>query len=415
MRKIAIIGGGASGMMAAITAAYRGAVVTIYEKNDRVGKKILATGNGKCNFSNLNIGNNSYRGGDINKVNDILERFSPKDCMDFFADKGMLIKNKDGYLYPASEQASTVLDILRMQLNFYNINIITECEIVDIKSEDNGNETTYILSGILNGKKKCFKADAVVLSCGSLAGIPLQQQKGKNVYDILSYMNLPVVTVVPALVQLRCKEEFMKSVAGVRVDGEVTLYADDKEICRERGEVQLTDYGISGIPVFQLSRYAAYALHEKKRVSVSLNVLPSFTDEEYAGWYINRNILNEGQTAEEYFLGIANKKLLLLFMKLSGIKPTEKIINVSIEKKNNVFKLMRGLNLTVTGTNPFEKAQVCAGGLAMDAVDDNLQIMKYPGIYATGELMDVDGRCGGYNLQWAFASGYVAGYNAAEG
>lgn len=414
MKKIAIIGGGASGMMAAITAAYRGALVTIYEKNDRIGKKILATGNGKCNFTNLNIGNNSYRGGDINKVNDILKRFSPKACMDFFADKGMLIKNKDGYLYPASQQASTVLDILRMQLAFFNINIITECEIVDIKSAANGNESTYILSCILNGKMKYFEADTVILSCGSPAGIP-SKQIGKNVYDILSDMNLPVVTVVPALVQLRCKEEFMKSVAGVRVDGEVTLYADNKEICREQGEVQLTDYGISGIPVFQLSRYAAYALHEKKQVSVSLNVLPSFSDEEYAGWYINRNILNEEQTAEEYFLGIANKKLLLLYLKLSGIKPTEKIINVSVEKKNNVFKLMRGLNLTVIGTNPFEKAQVCAGGLAMDAVDDNLQIKKYPGIYATGELMDVDGRCGGYNLQWAFASGYVAGYNAAEG
>jgi len=414
-REIAIIGGGASGMMAAIAAATKGAHVTIYERNERVGKKILATGNGKCNFSNLFIDEKCYRGSNVTKVMDVLKRFSAEDCISFFTENGMLVKNRDGYLYPASEQSSTVLDILRMQLGFWKVSVITECEIYDLKREENKGHISYILKGAHEGKTEYYKADAVIFSCGSLAGISPKKQKGKNAYDLLKSMGLPMVTHVPALVQLRCKEEFMKSVAGVRLDGEVTLYIDGKEICSERGEVQLTDYGVSGIPVFQLSRYASYGLLEKKNVQVVLNVLPGFSDEEFEKFIMDRMILNSAQTAEEYFLGICNKKLLMLFMKLSGIKPTDKIADIPEALKRKMFGYMRKMILNVTGTNSFEQAQICAGGLSMDAVDGNLQVIEYPGVYVTGELLDVDGRCGGYNLQWAFASGKIAGYSAAEG
>ena len=243
------------------------------------------------------------------------------------------------------------------------------------------------------------------------------QNKPNNssIDDILKQMNLPTIKHVPALVQLRCREEYMKAVAGVRLDGEVTLYIDEEEICRERGEVQLTDYGLSGIPVFQLSRYASYALSDNKNVQVKLNVLPGFSEEEFKEFCTNRTVQNPEQTAEDFFLGICNKKLLLLFMKLAGIKPTDRINNISHESKLRMFGYMRNFLLNVTATNSFEQAQVCAGGLDMNAVDDNLQLKSYPGIYVVGELLDVDGRCGGYNLQWAFASGYVAGCNAAEG
>lgn len=414
-KNVAIIGGGASGMMAAISAARKGAKVSIYEKNDRIGKKILATGNGKCNFSNLYLDDSCYHGNDISKVMKILERFTPQDCSSFFQEQGMIIKNRDGYLYPASEQASTVLDILRMQLSFWNVTIITECEIYDIKTEKNNGQTSYQIIGSCGGKKEHFVADSVIFSCGSLAGIPMKKQKGYNAYDIFTKLNLPLVPLVPALVQLRCKEEFMKAVAGVRAEGEVTLYINGQEICKERGEVQLTDYGVSGIPVFQLSRYASYALKEQKSVQVELNVLPFLTEEEFEKFCKNRHVLNKNQTVQEYYLGICNKKLLLLYMKLAGIKSTDRIINISTEKRRRVFEYMRRLRLNVIATNSFEQAQVCAGGLSMDAVDDNLQLKDYPGIYVTGELLDVDGRCGGYNLQWAFAGGYIAGCNAAEG
>ena len=408
---VAIIGGGASGMMAGIAAAAKGAEVTIYEKNDRIGKKILATGNGKCNFSNLVLDDTCYNGSGQNVVKSVLERFTPKDCMEFFRVRGMLIKDRNGYLYPASEQASTVLDLLRMQLSFLKIPVVTECEIISVQKTEKGG---YLLTAVREGKKQEFKAQRVILAAGSVAGIPAKKA-GKGACELLKGMDLPVVPLVPALVQLRCKEEFMKSVAGVRLDGEVTLYIEGKEVCRERGEVQLTDYGISGIPVFQLSRFAAYALLRKKNVQIHLNCLPDFSQGEYDAFCKGRSIQNKEQTAEEFFLGICNKKLLLLFMKLSGIKPTDRMMEVPEPKKQKMYDLLRNLILIPTATNPFEQAQVCAGGLDMKAVDENLQVKKYPGFYVVGELLDVDGRCGGYNLQWAFASGNVAGNHAAKG
>lgn len=409
-RNVAVIGGGASGMMAAIFAAMHGAGVTIYEKNDRIGKKILATGNGKCNFSNLFLDDKCYNSSDFFIVNKVMEQFSPKDCMTFFMERGMLVKNRNGYLYPASEQASTVLDVLRMQLDFLGVQVATECEIISVHSENRGGYALTILEG---GKKKTYQHDKIILAAGSMAGIPAKKV-GASPYELLGKLGLPVVPPVPALVQLRCKESFMKSVAGVRLDGGVTLYIDGKEIVTERGEVQLTDYGISGIPVFQLSRFASYAFLKKQQVRVKLNILPGFSDSEYQKFCEKRKIQSERQTAEEFFLGICNKKLLILCMKLADIKPSEKIADIPMEKRQKMYEILRELPLTPIAANPFENAQVCAGGLDLKAVDENLQLKKYPGLYVVGELLDVDGRCGGYNLQWAFASGRTAGIHAAK-
>lgn len=415
-RSIAIIGGGASGMLAAISAARHAydagsgeLQITIYEKNDRVGKKILATGNGKCNFSNLSLEKGCYRGSGEAIAEKVLQRFSPVDCMNFFQELGMLVKNRNGYLYPASGQASTVLDLLRMQLSFLHIRLVTECEILSVcrKKENKGG---FFLAGLHNGRKERYEADSVILAAGGIAGV--RQSKIDDAYTILKSMNLPLVPIVPSLVQLRCREEYLKAVAGVRLEGEATLYIDGKEICSERGELQLTDYGVSGIPVFQLSRYAAYALRDKKQVRIHLNCLPDFSVQEYRKFCTARAVKDSGQTAEEFFLGICNKKMILLFLKLAGIKPAEKITKVPVQQRNVVYQLFRDFPLTVCATNSFEQAQVCAGGLSMKAVDENLQVRSVPGLYVTGEHLDVDGRCGGYNLQWAFASGFVAGIEA---
>ena len=418
-RKIAVVGGGASGMMAAICAARNAGKenpgkyqITIYEKNDRIGKKILATGNGKCNFTNLTLDKNCYRGSGEAIVEDILRRFSPRDCVNFFKGLGMLTREKNGYMYPASEQASTVLDLLRMQLSYLGIRVLTECEILSIQKERQTKGVRFLMTAKQNGKKETYDADCVILAAGGIAGV--RQTKQEGAYALLKALGLPVVSLAPALVQLRCKEEYMKAVAGVRFIGEATLYINQREVCRENGELQLTDYGVSGIPIFQLSRYAAYALQEKKQVQIHLNCLPGFSTEEYEDFCRTRTLQNREQTAEEFFLGICNKKLMLLFLKLAGIKPTEKMQTIPREKKAAMYGLLRDFPLTVCETNSFEQAQVCAGGLDMEAVDKNLQVLTIPGLYVTGELLDVDGRCGGYNLQWAFASGYVAGNSAVN-
>lgn len=404
---VAVIGGGASGMTAALCAAKGGAEVCIYEKNDRVGKKLLATGNGKCNFTNLLLEENSYNGGGKEQIHKILESFSPRDCIAYFESMGMLAKEKNGYLYPASEQASTVLDLLRMQLGFYGVCVKTDCEIVRLCKE-NGE---YRLFGYRDGKKESFSAEKVIIAAGSIAGI--KNNGRSDPYGLLRTLKLPLVPVAPALVQLCCGEPYLKAVAGVRLQACISLYIDGKPVCRETGEVQLTDYGVSGIPVFQLSRFAAYGLLEKRKVQVHINSLPGFTDEAYKSFRKNRRIQNGEQSAEEYFLGICHKKLIQLWLKLSGIRPGEKANDIPKEKMEAMFGYFRDFPLTVEKTNSFSQAQVCAGGLAMEAVDENLQLHRYPGVYVTGELLDVDGRCGGYNLQWAFASGYTAGTHAA--
>ena len=405
--RVAVIGGGASGMTAALCAAKGGAAVCIYEKNDRVGKKLLATGNGKCNFTNLLLEENSYNGGGKEQIHKILESFSPRDCIAYFESMGMLTKEKNGYLYPASEQASTVLDLLRMQLGFYGVCVKADCEIVRL-CEENGE---YRLFGYRDGKKESFSAEKVIIAAGSIAGI--KNNGRSDPYGLLRTLKLPLVPVAPALVQLCCGEAYLKAVAGVRLQACISLCIDGKPVCRETGEVQLTDYGVSGIPVFQLSRFAAYGLLEKRKVQVHINSLPGFTDEAYKSFRKNRRIQNGEQSAEEYFLGICHKKLIQLWLKLSGIRPGEKAKDIPKEKMEAMFGYFRDFPLTVEKTNSFSQAQVCAGGLAMEAVDENLQLHRYPGVYVTGELLDVDGRCGGYNLQWAFASGYTAGTHAA--
>ena len=406
-KKIAVIGGGASGMMAGIFAAKGGSEVCISEKNDRIGKKNLATGNGKCNFTNLFLEENCYHSDKKELVLQILNGFSPKDCISFFESMGMIVKEKNGYMYPASGQASTVLDLLRLQLSYLGVQIVTECEIERIEKAKKG----YRIFGNHVGRRESYDADCVILAAGSIAGI--QTAKGTEPYKLLEELGLPMIPVVPSLVQLRCKETYMKAVAGVRVDAEATLYIEKRPAYKERGEVQLTDYGVSGIPVFQLSRYAAAAIAKKKQVEIHINVLPDLTNEAYEAFCINRRVQNQEQSAEEYFLGICNKKLLQLFLKLSDIRPAQRACEISKKQKQKIFSLFRDFTLVVTGTNSFRQAQVCAGGLSMQAVDENLQVGSYPGLYVTGEILNVDGRCGGYNLQWAFASGYAAGRHAA--
>lgn len=401
--RIAVIGGGASGMMAALQAAGEGVQVTIYEKNERIGKKLLSTGNGKCNFSNRNLNSDCYHGGDKKKIAEVLARFDTKACEQFFRDLGMLIKERNGGLYPVSEQASTVLDLFRRALAAAGTEIITECEVVEIVPA----KGSFDLETMHQGKRRSFQADRVILAAGSRAGTRMGEKDAP--VCLLKKLCLPVQEEAPALVQLRCSEDYMKAVAGVRLEARLTIYIEGKETACERGELQLTDYGISGIPTFQLSRFAAYALKKKQRVIVHIDCLPAMNQQDYEAMCKERSVLSRTETAEDFFLGIAHKKLTLLFLRLAGIKPGAPIATVPEAKKQKMFQLYRCFPVTVTGTNSFEQAQVCAGGLKLEAVSDRLEVLKIPGLYVTGELLDADGRCGGYNLQWAFATGYLAG------
>ena len=415
-RKIAVVGGGAAGMTAAIQSARMGALVTIYERNDRVGKKLLSMGNGKCNFSNELMGADYYFGSGKMLIDSIYANFGLRDTKEFFTGLGMRIKNRNGYLYPASEQASTVLDVLRYELERLQITIHTNQQVKSIVRRQNALviETT---------ENKSEKYDAVILACGGKAA-PKTGSDGAG-FLLAKALGHRVIPTVPALAALKCKEDFYKRVAGVRCDAKLTLRIDGRSVRSERGELQWTDYGISGIPVFQLSRDAAYALSGKKGVTVEINLLPDYErdsddtvseadmDAGYEPFWTDRWRRQSEQTMEQFVTGIVNKKIGLLLLKLADIKETETASLVPAASRSKLERLFCSLTVIVGAVNPYEQAQVCAGGVDCTEVSRELESRLIPGVFFAGEILDIDGLCGGYNLQWAWSSGSVAGRAAA--
>ncbi len=403
--RIGIVGGGAAGMMAAITAARCGAQVTLFERGERVGKKILATGNGKCNLGNTDMDENAYYGSSPEWIRSCLECFTTEDAVTFFNGIGLLVKNKGGYLYPASEQAAVVLDVLRNELSAVGVEVITECKINAIEVSE---EASFMLS---DGKRKYY-FDKVILSCGGKAA-PKTGSDGSG-YKLAAKLKHPMIPCVPALVQLKCREDYLKAVAGVRCEGVVKVFDQGNCIAVERGEIQLTEYGVSGIPVFQLSRKVNYLLRNQTEVTVELDLLPDFEEENYARLQATRALLQNGRTVEEFFTGLLHKKIMLLFVKMAGLKPKEAIETADKSGIMAVYELCRSWRLHINGSNSYDSAQVCAGGVDTAQVTSRMESKLIPGLFFAGELLDVDGRCGGYNLHWAWCSGYIAGREAAK-
>ena len=411
-RKIAVIGGGPAGMMAAVQAAMAGAAVELFEKNDRVGKKLLSTGNGKCNFSNKKMTKDAYYGSAVSFYDKLYAVFGLSETIDFFSQNGMLIHDRQGYLYPLSNQASTVLDIMRYTLERYNITVHTGSAVKALHREEKSGTFQVITENASKEEQKVKYYDALILACGGKAA-PKTGSDG-NGFSLAKGFGHHITEIVPALVQLRCREDFLKSVAGVRTDAMLTLYIEGKPVKQERGELQLTDYGISGIPIFQFSREAAYALLHKKEVTVGIDFLPDYEKEAYAHFFKNRLHTLKNQTLEQFLTGIANKKINQLIIRLSGCKPQDEVIKLSEEKCKEIAALYRNLKLFVYKTNGFEQAQVTAGGIPAKELTDYLESKYVPNLYFAGEMIDMDGLCGGYNLQWAWTSGAVAG-RAASG
>lgn len=410
VKKVAVIGGGAAGMMAAITAGRCGALVTVYERNDRVGKKILATGNGKCNFSNRNLGRENYHGG-VQKLEECFSRFSPEDAVDFFTDAGMLVKEKHGYLYPWSEQASTVLDVLRLEMERAGITVRLSEQVDGIVRDRRAG--TFAVNTLLGKGKESY--DTVILACGGCAA-PKTGSDGSGL-ALAKKLGHHVVPVVPALVQLRCKDGFFKMIAGVRCEARLRLYSEEdgkNPIAEEIGELQFTNYGISGIPVFQLSRDAAYLLEAGKRAEVRIDLLPQMGETDFERMCMLRIKKAGEKTLEEFLLGMANKKVNLMMIKEAGYKPGDRAARLGNERLQKLLDSYKRMKVHILAANSFENAQVTAGGIDMEEVTENLESVKIPGIYFAGEMLDVDGRCGGYNLQWAWTSGFIAGKSAAN-
>ena len=388
-KRVIVVGGGASGLMAAIAAAKNGAAVTIREQNEKPGKKICATGNGKYNFTNLQEQTGAYRSENPGFWQEALGQFSVEDTVSFFTRLGIYPVNKNnGYLYPHSGQAASVAEVLCMEARNLGVKIKTNQKVLGISKEQNVWK--------IQVEGWTYEGEAVILANGSKASA-ISGSDGSG-YELAAALGHRVIEPLPALTALKCKNTGFSGWAGVRTEGKITLFADGEKITEETGEQQLTDYGVSGIPVFQISRYAIRALKEGRNVTLSLNFLPEFSREQLSAFLEKRRENCPYKGKKEFLTGLFPDKLAKVLL---AAKDLEEAISC--------------FSLKVTGYQSFEQAQVCSGGVDTREINEKtLESRKNPGLYFAGELLDVDGKCGGYNLQWAWSSGYVAGINAAR-
>lgn len=405
-KRVGIIGGGASGLVAAIGAARNGAEVTLIEHMDRVGKKILSTGNGRCNLTNYKMEEDCYRCGRKDFPMQVIRKFDVNETLKFFMELGIVPKNRNGYVYPNSDQAASVLDVLREEVERLKIRVFLSCHIEKIEKKKSG-----FLVHTDQGK---VETDALILAAGSKAA-PSTGSDGSG-YEYAGQLGHFVIKPLPALVQLRCQGNLYKQMAGIRTEAEVRLQADGITLASDKGELQITDYGLSGIPIFQVSRYAARALDEKKKVRVYVDFMPGWDHNESFRLLKKRALMLAYKPAEELFTGMLNRKLAQALLKLAGIDPNVSCGSLTGKQLEKIRKELKEYEAVVMSVNPFANAQVCCGGVDTREIDEETMESKIcPGLYLAGEILDVDGICGGYNLQFAWSSGMIAGRCAAGG
>ena len=396
---IIIIGGGASGMAAAICAARQGASVLILERMPRAGKKLLATGNGKCNYTNRWMNGECYHSQKPSVVKTILHRFDEKAVEDFFMELGILPKEKDGYVYPNSMQAASVLDALRFELERLRVTILTDTDVQNIKTKGKGFQVI--------SERETFHCRRLILACGGKA----TEKLGSNGsgYGLAENLGHSVISVVPALTGLKAKERVYKALTGIRSEASVSLFIDGKMVDAHRGEVQLADYGISGIPVFQLSGQAAYGLLYGRKVVCMLDFFPDWTKDRLAQFLRERKNHFQGRPGEVFETGLLNRKLIHECIKLAGGQGSR------LPKMEHLAEICKHFPATIIESRGFAQAQVCAGGVDLAEIrPGNCESLIHPGLYIIGELLDADGICGGYKLQWAWATGCLAGSAAGK-
>lgn len=382
-RSITVIGGGPSGMTAAISAARNGAgKVRLIEKNSEPGRKLLATGNGRCNLTNIGCK-------DAEKT------------LDFFAELGLLTRTEEeGRVYPYSEQASAVRDALVNELEDLNVEILCGAEVQAAGKTDSGFE-------IITADGRKFNSDALILAAGGKAG-PQYGSTGDG-YRFAKAFGHSIVRLMPSLVQMVSDEPFFKELKGVRVKGQAQLLRDEKAIGAETGEIQFTEEGLSGICIFNLSR--KYVRGD----TIKIDLFPDYREEDLEDILTRRAGTLENRNLTRFFNGMLHKKLIPVVLDKLNLGSDRKAAGLSPKEIRETVRLLKGWNITISGTKGWKEAQVTAGGVDLGEVDpDKMESRLVPGLYLVGELLDYDGDCGGYNLQWAWSSGLIAGRSAAE-
>ena len=406
---VAVIGAGPSGCMAAASAARKGLQTLLFDANDRVGRKIYATGNGRCNLTNLHMDNNCYHTGGREDLSAFFARFSVEDHISFWESEGIFLHDRQGYVYPRTDQAATIAEAFEKILREAGVSFIPEQRVLSVRACGERGETRFLIE---TQSGEHYFARKAILSGGGAAG-PQYGCSG-DMYRIAASLGHSVRKPLPALVPLCSDDRDLKAAAGVRCDARITLLCEGSEPLTERGELQMTDRGISGIPVFQLSGAAARALDRGGKVTAVIDLLPDFDEKKWRTEISRRMREDRNCMLSVFYLGLVNRKMLDLILRKRGLQAEKKASKVQEEILAGILEDMRALKMSITGTGDFRQAQVTSGGVPLSEVSDDLESLKCPGLYLAGELLDADGICGGYNLQWAMTSGRIAGTAAAK-
>lgn len=451
---VVVVGAGTSGLLAAITAARAGADVLLIDGNDRVGRKLLSTGNGRCNFANRRQDADCYRSENPETVQTVLKQFPLEKVLSFFEEIGIRATERNGYYYPYTNAAADVRDCLEMEIRRLGVRTLLGWRVTGI--EKKGERFVLRLSGgdrgSVGGKGRSVVVDGEAIGVNSVSvdvkeisaevrgdfgfdgksenangdftvfasscilatggkAFPKSGSDGFG-YRIARSFGHRVIPVAPALVELRCNEKFFRGLKGIRLTAGVRLLVDGEPVASDIGEVQLTERGISGIPVFNVSRFAAKALMSKqKAITAELDFLPELSEAEALdklkqrlwehGW---------GKTVSEAFRGLLHPRLSAVVLERAKVDGTMDATEADERQINRLAEVCKAFFVSVIGAGSFDKAQTTAGGVPLSEVDaKTLESVYCKGLYLCGELLDVDGICGGYNLTWAWASGYVCG------
>ena len=398
---IGIIGAGASGMAAALSAAESGAQVLLFERQARVGRKLAATGNGRCNLTNLNAKHDSYHGEEPWFASSAMIRYDVTDTLAWFDKMGLYTVAEDsGRVYPYSDQANSVVDVLRFALNRPEITLLPGVEVKKIRKTDTGFR--------VEAADDSWECDRLIIACGGLAGSKLGGSMAG--YQLLRSMGHHVTKLRPTLVQLKSNWNGCNSLKGVRANCHAKILRDGQLYSESRGELQFTEYGLSGPVIFEISRDACQG---RGKWTCRLDFLPELEEERITEMLNKRR--DTELTCEDLLTGILHNRLGRVLVQGCGISGYVPVRQLEEAEIRSVSHAVKHFEVELTEPMGMDSAQVTAGGILTAEFDPNtMESRLVPGLYACGEVLDIDGDCGGYNLQWAWSSGRLAGRSAAE-
>ena len=403
LKKLAIIGAGASGLSCAIEARRGFDIdVTVFERAQRAGRKIMASGNGRCNLTNDDLDIRYYHGAQREFMLPAFEKYGLDSTLDFFLTLGVPVRREGTRIYPYSLQSGAVLDALRYECAHLGVNIICEKEIKSIEKNGSG----WLLDGAY--------FDAVVIACGGIASQDLGGTESG--YTLLEKLGHKRSELLPSIVQLRTDSAQVKGLSGIKQQAVASLFISGRFIDNSEDEVLFVDYGLSGPAIFQLSSRATRALAKKEEVFITLDIVPEYTFSDILSMLEKRIIDRPYISLEDFLTGLLHKRVGQMALKSAGIAPLSRQADtLNAKELRTIASLLKKWRFDIVSVNSMKNAQVTAGGIFTRDFDPNTMMSKKAaGVFACGEVLDIDGDCGGYNLQWAWSSGRLAGHSAAE-